>query len=126
MSKTFLLLNCIYNAQCSGYNFVVFDYSNNLYSILNILVEEGLLKGFLIKKKNKKKVFVILLKYKYDKPTIHKVDFNTKGSMSLKSRKLSKNLNGLGLSVVTTSQGIMTNDLAFYKNLGGKLLFNIR
>nr|QIC54983.1 ribosomal protein S8 [Cryptophyta sp. CCMP2293] len=121
MGKLFSMLNCIKNAQNAGQNCVFFCYSNYLYFILNILVEEGFLKGFLIiQNKTFKKEFCILLKYKNDRPVIKK--------MCVKLKDLSytyKVSNGVGIKLVSTSRGIMTGDSAYYTNVGGKFLFSI-
>jgi len=128
MSKLISLLNCITNAQSAGYNYVVFSYSNYLYFILNILVEEGFVKGFLIQQKRlKKKEFCILLKYKNDRPVIKTILIKSKGSnICFKAKDLFKMSNGVGVHVISTSKGLMTGDDAFNANLGGELLFSIQ
>jgi small subunit ribosomal protein S8 len=126
MDKLFSMLSCIKNAQNSGQNCVLFEYSNYLYFILTILVEKGFLKGFLIKKKNLKKEFCVLLRYKNDKSVIKKICIKHKGLSYFKMTDLYKASNGVGINVVSTSRGVMTGDDAYYLNLGGKFLFSIK
>ena len=126
MKKLLLLLNCIKNGQEIGQNCVLFNHSNYLYFILNILVKEGFLKGFLIKKKNSKKEFCILLKYKNDKPVINKICIKSKSIKFFKMRRLSKASNGIGFNLVSTSKGVMTSEFSHYRNIGGKFLFSIQ
>jgi small subunit ribosomal protein S8 len=126
MKKLYLLLNCIKNGQKIGQNCILFDYSNFLYLILNILVKEGFLKGFLIKKKNYKKEFCILLKYKNDKSAIKRICIKSKSIDFFKMRCLSKASNGIGFNLVSTSKGLMTSESSHYMNFGGRFLFSIQ
>jgi ribosomal protein S8 len=119
MNKLYLMLNFIKGAQIAGQNYIIFSYSNNSYSILNLLYKEGYIKGFLIQKK----VFWILLKYKYDKPVITKICVWFLGSTFPKKIDLFKISNGLCSNVVSTFKD--TSNCLFFVNIKGVLLFSI-
>ena len=125
MNKYALILNCIKNAQNAGHNFVVYSYSKNLYYILKIFSEKSFIKGFFKKNIFQKKVFMILLKYKNDKPVTN--EFFIKKTRSFFSKKLDiPNYNGFGQTLVSTLTGMTTREIAFLSNIGGSLLFSVK
>ena len=69
----------------------------------------------------------MLLKYIDDRPAIQNIIFESRpGFKSFKKCKnLTKSFNGVGISVISTNKGIMTNEKAFYQKIGGQCLFKI-
>jgi ribosomal protein S8 len=125
MNKYALILNCIKNAQKAGHNFVVCSYSKNLYYILNIFFEKSFIKGFFKKNMFRKKLFIILLKYKNDKPVIN--EFFIKKIRTFFEKKPDLfSYNGLGQTLVSNLTGTTTREIAFLSNIGGSLLFSVK
>jgi len=125
MSKYALILNCVKNAQNAGHNFVVYSYSKNLYHILNIFFEKSFIKGFFKKNIFQKKVFIILLKYKNDKPVVNEFFIKKIRTFFSKNPDFS-NYNGLGQTLVSILTGTTTREIAFLSNTGGSLLFSVK
>jgi ribosomal protein S8 len=125
MNKYALILNCIRNAQNAGHNFVAYSYSKNLYYILNIFFEKSFIKGFFKKTIFRRKVFIILLKYKNDKPIVNNFYIEKIKTFFLKKPNL-PNYNGFGQILVSTLIGTTTREIAFLSNIGGLLLFSVK
>lgn len=120
-------LNQMVNAQKIGANTVVCKHSKMLEKILNILTEEGFIRGFFKEKVGTSNKCYVLLKYIDDRPAIQNIIFESRpGFKSFKKCKnLTKSFNGVGISVISTNKGIMTNEKAFYQKIGGQCLFKI-
>lgn len=99
--------------------------SNQIINIINILIKEGLIKSYQISKKNKNIIY-IYLKYKYNKPIIHKIIKISKPSkrIYIKNKDLFK-IKKRGIYIISTSYGIITDLQAKKFNLGGELICNI-
>lgn len=120
-------LNQIMNAQKVGANTVVCSHSKTLEKILCILTEEGFIRGFFNEKTKTSLKCYVLLKYVNDRPAIQKVIFESRPGLRKfkKYKSLNKPINGVGLLLMSTNKGIMTNEEAFYNKLGGQCLFKI-
>lgn len=96
-------------------------------AILKILVEEGYLKQFeLYQNKTHTKGFLrIKLKYNDDKiSSIHGIKQISKPGLRVyvPFEKLPRVLNGLGVAIISTSEGLMTDKIARSKKIGGEVL----
>jgi len=94
-------------------------------NILNILTREGYIRG--VKKQifNNKVYFFILLKYNStQQPTIKKIVRISKPGKRLfcKSKNLWKVSNGIGCFILSTPQGLITDNFGRLHNLGGEIL----
>ena len=120
-------LNQIANAQKIGANTVICAHSKILEKVLLILTEEGFVRGFFKEKVATSLKCYVLLKYVNDQPAIQKVIFESRPGLKRfkKWKDLNKLMNGVGISVLSTNQGIMTNEKAFYRKTGGQCLFKI-
>lgn len=108
--------------------FVLVPYSNLKMAIAEVLVAEGFLSAATKKGKKVKKYIQCDLVYKTDgKPAINQVKRISKPSCRVykKSDELYVVRQGEGLSVISTSKGIMTDKQARTEKVGGELLFNI-
>lgn len=94
--------------------------------ILGILKSEGLIENFKIINENKHSYIVILLKYTEDssQPVITHLKRISKPGLRVyvKSKNIPKVLNNLGISILSTSKGILTNFQAKRMKVGGELL----
>lgn len=107
-------------------NYKITQYkSNQIIKILNILVKEGIIKGYSFSHKDIN-IINIYLKYKNDKPVISQIKRISKPSkrIYIKNKDLFK-IYKRGLYLLSTSQGIVTDLEAKKLNLGGELICNI-
>lgn len=95
-------------------------------SILNVLKEEGYIADFEVKKlrnSNNEKT-IIKLKYKNLVPSITGIRQISKPGLRVyqESQALPRVLNGLGIAIVSTSAGVVTDKVARSKKLGGEVI----
>nr|YP_009476719.1 ribosomal protein S8 [Proteomonas sulcata]AVM81212.1 ribosomal protein S8 [Proteomonas sulcata] len=128
INTIFSLLTNIRNSQKAGKNNIIQPYTKTLFSIVTLLYNEGFVRGFFLKRINKKKMLCILIKYKNDLPTIKEISAASfpKSNFNIKKDELVKNYNGKGLIIMSTTKGIITNETAFKYQKGGKILFKIK
>ena len=96
--------------------------------ITEILKEEGYVSDFSIVEDGVKKSITIKLKYKKSgDPAITNIQKISKGGLRkyVHATKIPKVLNGLGVSILSTSKGVMTNRNAKRENVGGELLCKV-
>ncbi len=92
--------------------------------IARILKEEGYISNYKIIRDNKQNIINIELKYVNEKSVITQIKRISKPSLRIfKSYKdLPKVLNGLGIAIVSTSKGVMTDKEARKQKVGGEIL----
>ncbi len=95
-------------------------------AILDVLKEQGYIEDYAIAKdkKSSNKVTTIKLKYKNFISSISGMKQISKPGLRVyqESKKLPKVLNGLGIAIISTSQGIVTDKFARKNNLGGEII----
>ncbi len=93
-------------------------------AIANIMKEEGYITGFSVEEKDKKATLVIELKYFDGKPVIESIDRISKPSLrSYKAANdLPKVMGGLGVAIISTAKGVMTDKSAREHGIGGEVL----
>jgi small subunit ribosomal protein S8 len=100
--------------------------SNMTTAILNVLKNEGYITNFETKKSQKTTVHktIITLKYKDQVPAISGIKQISKPGLRVyqESKKLPRVLSGLGIAIVSTSQGVVTDKFARNNNLGGEII----
>ena len=97
-------------------------------SVLIVLKKEGFIRGYTVKKDNDKKpVLCIELKYFEGKPAIKEIKRASRPGLRLYSSKKDMPLNygGLGISIVSTSKGLMSDHEARNSNIGGEILCSV-
>jgi small subunit ribosomal protein S8 len=121
------LINSLKNANKTGKDFLVFPCTNMVKSICDTLAKEGFIDSVEVKEKNAKKDLIIVLKYNDGEPAISGLKRVSKfskriyrGVKDIKSVK-----RGLGVAILTTPLGILTNKQAREQKVGGELLFEI-
>jgi len=129
------LLTRIRNGQRIKNNVVTIYSSKIKIAILNVLKKEGYIKDYIVKKE-KKPILEIFLKYYRGEPVIKRILRVSKPSFRIYKNKkdLPKVLGGLGIAIISTSRGVMTDHQArnyalnsYIKNstekgLGGEVL----
>ena len=118
----------IRNGQLRSLNSINIPSSNFRRNILAILKNEGYIKDFFIEKTiNNKIVLKINLKYYEGNPVIKEIRRISKPGRRVYSRanSIPKVMNGLGLAIVSTSKGVMSDVEARKNNLGGEIICRI-
>ena len=119
------LLTRIRNANSAKHATVVVPASNVKKAIAQILVDEGYVKSFQLIEDGKQGVIRITLKYSDSKsPVITGLRRVSKPGLRIYSscEDMPKVRKGLGIAIVSTSKGIMTDKKARELNVGGELL----
>jgi small subunit ribosomal protein S8 len=117
----------IKNASDSGKESVVFPYSKMKLAILDVLLKEGFVKSFGRKGKKTVKYIETVLFYDNGSPRIHGVDRVSKQSKRVykKAKDIYPVKNGLGILVLTTPKGVISDKTARKEKIGGEALFKI-
>jgi len=120
------MLTRIRNAQMTRKRSVSIPFSKIKFALLTILSDAGYI-GNLEKKDGMPAEIIAELKYNGNMPAITKIVRESKPGhrMYRKVQELPHVLNGYGLAIVSTSQGIMTVDEAKKKGLGGEVICSV-
>ena len=118
------MLTRIRNANQMRYEEVRVPSSNIKNEIARILKEEGFIEDFKIEDENTQGTIVLTLKYKNKERVITGLRRISKPGLRVycKSGEIPKVLNGLGIAIISTSKGIMTDKEARKENIGGEVL----
>ncbi len=124
------MLTRIRNASAVGKSEVVLPMSKIKFNIAKILEENGWVEKAEVLKKDKEKFdnLKITLKYKgKGKPAIASLRRVSKPSLRIYSNKseLPRVLNNLGMAIISTSRGLMTDKEARKKGVGGEIICEI-
>jgi small subunit ribosomal protein S8 len=123
------MLTRIRNANMVRHQIVQIPLTKMSLAISEILKEEGFIQDFESYTENKKNYLLISLKYngKSRQPVICKIERVSKPGLRVyaNSRKLPKVLDNLGIAILSTSKGVMTNLKAKELGIGGEVLCNI-
>ena len=119
----------IRNAQLRVLNTVTIPSSKFRTRVLDVLKQEGYIANYKIlsDNKNKKESLLVDLKYSNGLPVIKEIKRVSKPGRRIyaKADSISKIQNGLGLAIVSTSQGIMSDNDARMKNVGGEIICRV-
>jgi len=119
------LLTRIRNAQSAKHDTVEIPASGMKKSICQILMDEGYVKNFTVIDDSKQGVIKVALKYAEGKNAVIKgLKRVSKPGLRIYSgaEDMPKVMKGLGIAVVSTSKGIMTDRAARKENVGGEVL----
>ena len=120
-------LTRVRNALSAGHKQVDIPASNMKKSIAHILYEEKYINGYQLLENSPQGTIRIFLKYNEGNPTISGLErMSTPGLRIFKgAHDIPRTLNGLGLTIVTTPKGVMTDARARQENVGGEVLCRI-
>ena len=119
------MLTRIRNANSMGYEEVTVPASKLKVELARILKEEGFIKEYKVVSEDVQKNILLTLKYgnKKEKVITGLKRISKPGlRVYAKSNEIPKVLNGLGIAIISTSKGIMTDKEARKQNLGGEVL----
>ena len=119
------MLTRIRNANNAKHETVDIPASNLKKSIAEILLDEGYIKNFQIVEDGKQGIIRVTLKYAAGKQkVIHGLRRVSKPGLRIYSNceDMPRVMNGLGIAIVSTSKGVMTDQNARLANVGGEIL----
>ena len=119
------MLTRIRNANQMRYETVEVPSSNIKKEVAKILKEEGYIKDYKVKDDNTQGTIVLTLKYTDKKErVITGLKRISKPGLRVyaKAEEVPRVLNGLGIAIISTSKGIMTDKEARKENIGGEVL----
>ena len=122
------MLTRIRNAQIRRKDFVHMPASRFRANVLEVLEREGYIRGFKkIALENNKNNFEIELKYIDGEPVIKEISrISTPGRrVYSKITDLQRHFDGLGISILSTSKGVLSDSEARDENVGGEILCKV-
>jgi len=121
------MITRIRNAQLRALNNVAIPSSKFRARILDVLKQEGYIANYKISSDNKKESLLVDLKYSNGLPVIKEIKRISKPGRRIyaKAGSIAKIQNGLGLAIVSTSMGIMSDNDARTKNIGGEIICRV-
>jgi small subunit ribosomal protein S8 len=118
------MLTRIRNAQMVGHSEVLMPASGVKGAIAKVLKDEGYIEDFAMRENGAKRELAIALKYYAGRPVIERLERVSKPGLRVyKGRDdIPRVMNGLGVAIVSTSRGVMTDRKARADGLGGEVL----
>lgn len=119
------MLTRIRNANAAKHDTVEVPASNMKKAIAQILVDEGYIKSFSVEEDGKQGIITITLKYGPNKsPVITGLRRVSKPGLRIYTscEDMPKVMKGLGVAILSTPQGVMTDKEARKANVGGEVL----
>ena len=119
------MLTRIRNALMSKHDSVLVPTSRMKLSIARILKEEGFINDYEVVKGKPHRVIKINLKYSdHDQPVISGLERVSKPGLRVyvERKEISRVYGGLGITIISTSNGVKTGQQAWHQGIGGELL----
>jgi small subunit ribosomal protein S8 len=118
------MLTRIRNAQASEKVSVLMPCSKLKVAIAAVLKDEGYIEDFKVSADTGKNMLEIGLKYYAGRPVIEKIERVSRPGLRIyrASRDIPAVMNGLGIAIVSTSRGVMTDRKARASGVGGEVL----
>jgi small subunit ribosomal protein S8 len=114
----------IRNAQLVGHAEVAMPASKMKTAIAKVLKDEGYIEDFALRDNGTRKELAIALKYYAGRPVIERLERVSKPGLRVYRGRddLPRVMNGLGVAIVSTSRGVMTDRKARADGVGGEVL----
>jgi small subunit ribosomal protein S8 len=118
------MLTRIRNAQMADKPSVAMPSSKLKLAIAAVLRDEGYVGNFAVRDLGSKKVLDLELKYYAGRPVIERIERVSKPGLRVYkgANELPRVMNGLGVAIVSTPKGVMTDKQARDSNTGGEVL----
>ena len=122
------MLTRIRNGLAAGKTEVSMPFSKQKQAIVQLLKDEGFVVDFAKGEAEGKAVLTVDLKYFEGKPVIEKIKRVSRPGLRIYKGKdeLPKVMGGLGIAIVSTSQGLMTDRAARKAGFGGEVLCTVQ
>ena len=129
MSKDVIadFLTIIRNGVSRSKSSVEIDYSKLRYEIAQILKQEGFVSDVVLEEKESGATIKVVLKYVEGESAIHEIVRVSKPSRRVYTsiERIKPVIGGLGVNILTTSKGVMTDKTARQNRVGGELICTI-
>jgi small subunit ribosomal protein S8 len=121
------MLARIKNSQLRNHKKVEMPSSNFKMKIADVLKNEGYINGFNVDRNENKQVLIIDLKYNSGSPVISVIERVSKPGRRVFSsaQSLPKINNGLGIAIISTPKGVMTDIDARKQKIGGEIICKV-
>ena len=121
------MLTRIRNAQSVEKPVVSMPSSKLKVAIAQVLKDEGYIDGFAVKADGAKSELEISLKYYAGRPVIERIERVSRPGLRIYRGRdaIPQVMNGLGVAIVTTPKGVMTDRKARQTGVGGEVLFYV-
>ena len=118
------MLTRIRNAQAAEKASVAMPSSRLKQAIAKVLKDEGYIDDFAVREAEGKPTLEIGLKYYAGRPVIEKIERVSRPGLRIykPSKDIPRVMNGLGIAIVSTSKGVMTDRAARASGVGGEVL----
>jgi len=118
------MLTRIRNAQMIERATVEMPSSKVKIAIAKVLKDEGYIDGWKVGGEEQKPVLEIALRYHAGRPVIEKIERDSNPGLRIYKNKddIPRVMNGLGIAIVSTSRGVMTDRAARASGVGGEVL----
>ncbi len=121
------MLARIKNSQMRSQKKVEMPSSKFKTKIAEVLKEEGFIIDFKVEENEKKQNLIIILKYNFGNPVINTIERVSKPGRRIFSsaESLPKINNGLGIAIISTPKGVMTDVNARKQKIGGEIICKV-
>lgn len=121
------LLTRLRNAQKARLQTVTLPYGRLLADICTVLEDEGFIRAHRVEAEGNKQSLVVELKYLDGEPAIKELKRVSKSGLRKYSKMsaIPKHYNGLGISILSTSKGVMSDFAARQQQVGGEVLCTV-
>tara|TARA_B100000941_G_C28416782_1_gene506546 strand:+ start:98 stop:493 length:396 start_codon:yes stop_codon:yes gene_type:complete len=121
------MLARIKNAQIRAHKSVVLPSSKFKLKIAGVLKDEGFIIDYKSIQNDKKTILEIILKYNYGSPVISSIERVSRPGRRIFSsaQSLPKINNGLGIAIISTPKGVMSDVNARKEKLGGEIICKV-
>ena len=118
------MLTRIRNAQMVSHTEVLIPSSGVKLSIAQVLKDEGYIEDFAVREAEGRKLLAIALKYYAGRPVIERIERVSRPGLRIYkgAQEIPKVMNGLGVAILSTSRGVMTDRKARATGVGGEVL----
>jgi small subunit ribosomal protein S8 len=118
------MLTRIRNAQMVSHTEVLIPCSGVKLSIARVLKDEGYIEDFAVRENEGRKQLAIALKYYAGRPVIERIERVSRPGLRIYkgAQEIPKVMNGLGVAILSTSRGVMTDRKARATGIGGEVL----
>ena len=121
------MLTRIRNGQSADKVAVEMPFSKFKESIANVLKDEGYIKVYSVEGEGVKKHLIVELKYYMGKPVIDKIKKVSRPGLRIykSAEQLPRVIGGLGIAIISTSKGVMTDRTARENGQGGEVICTV-
>lgn len=120
-------LTCLRNAQAAAHPATECPSSKVIVALAKVLKDEGFIQDYMVLDDRKQGIIRVDLKYVDRKPAIRKIDRVSRPGRRVycPAKEVPWVLRGLGVALISTPKGILTDKQARQQNMGGEILCTV-